>query len=373
MVVTVQRDLYGKGKLVKASDLTLGTQRCQPSPQSTNALVMFQNRLQECGSELQMTPEFLIYRTSLTYNPTPVNNAPIIRTNSAVVQIECYYPRHDNVSSNAIRPTWNPFSSTVSVQEKLDFSLQLMNDDWSAQRVSTVFQLGDVFNIQASLATNNHVPMMVFVDSCVATSSPDLSSTPRYDIIALNGCLMDGRQEDSSSAFRSPRPRSDILQFTVDAFRFSVVATSTIYITCNLRAAAASQTPDPENKACSFNKASNIWSPVEGTREICRCCDSGNCVSPQSRRLGRIYPGPRNIGKRETRMEEEHGLATLGPLMVTGADHGKALAVTLDSNSKPLDLWLFITIGSLSFSVEAAVALIGVWLIKKLVLQSRRK
>lgn len=41
-------------------------------------------------------------------------------------------PRRENVSSNAIRPTWAPFSSTLSAEESLVFSLRLMNGRWEA-------------------------------------------------------------------------------------------------------------------------------------------------------------------------------------------------------------------------------------------------
>ncbi|KAM4749246.1 zona pellucida sperm-binding protein 3-like, partial [Rhinophrynus dorsalis] len=278
MQVTVQRDLYGNGRLVKASDLTLGPRRCTPSSLSTDTDVIFQNGLQECGTVLQMTRDLLIYSTNLTYNPTPSRNSPIIRSNPATVPIQCYYHRHGNVSSKAIRPTWIPYSSTVSTEERLSFSLHIMSDDWRSKRTSNVFRLGEVFNIEASLDTENHVPMTIFIDSCVATLTPDINSSPRYEIINQNGCLVDGKQEDSSSAFVSPRPQPDKLQFTVDAFRFTGTDSSTIYITCNIRAAAISQDPDRMNKACSFSKTSNRWTAESGPTGICSCCETGNCI-----------------------------------------------------------------------------------------------
>lgn len=36
------------------------------------------------------------------------------------------------MSSNAIRPTWAPFSSALSAEERLVFSLRLMNGRWEA-------------------------------------------------------------------------------------------------------------------------------------------------------------------------------------------------------------------------------------------------
>ncbi|XP_053319893.1 zona pellucida sperm-binding protein 3-like [Spea bombifrons] len=357
MEVSVNRDLYRNGRLVKASDLSLGPRLCKPSSGSTGTAVIFQYGLQECGNTLQMTPEFLVYSTNLTYSPTPSGNSPIIRTNSAVVPIQCYYPRHGNVSSNAIKPTWMPFSSTISAEERLSFSLQLMNDNWSAPRASTVFKLGEVFHIQASVAVGNHVPMKIFVDSCVATLTPDGSSGPRYDIIGYYGCLLDGRAEDSSSAFRSPRPRPDTLQFMVDAFRFTGTDTSVIYITCSLRAAAENQVSDPLNKACSYIKSTNSWSALEGSNDICRCCETRTCTAPAPA----PFRGGRSLEREaasEPRTELDHDLATLGPLLVIGGERGQVLAVTREAAQ--VELWVLVAVGSLSLVALSLFAVVVV-------------
>ncbi|NXL65619.1 ZP3 protein, partial [Chordeiles acutipennis] len=280
VVVKVHRDLFGTGRLVRAAELTLGSAACLPVAQSAaETTVTFVAGLHECGSTLQMTPDSLIYKTSLSYKPTPSGNLVIVRTNAAVVPIECHYPRKGNVSSNAIQPTWAPFRSTLSVEERLMFSLRLMNDDWSTERPSNGFQLGESLHLQADVVSGHHVPLRLFVDDCVATLSPDRSSSPRYALIDLSGCLVDGRSDDSASAFISPRPKQETLQFMVDAFRFAGDDRNLIYITCHLKVSPADQAPNPLNKACSFNKASSLWAPVEGTGDICSCCETGNCPS----------------------------------------------------------------------------------------------
>ncbi|NXX98181.1 ZP3 protein, partial [Centropus bengalensis] len=297
LVVTVHRDLFNTGRLVNVADLTLGPAACKHS--SLNPAlntVIFTAGLHECGSIVQITPESIIYRTLLSYDPSPASNPVIIRNNPAVIPIECHYPRRENVSSNAIRPTWAPFSSTLSAEERLMFSLRLMNEDWSAERPFTGFQLGDVLNIQAEVATESHVPLRLFVDSCVAALSPGTDSSPHYSIIDFNGCLVDGRSDDTSSTFITPRPQEDMLRFSIDVFRFTGDTRNLIYITCHLKVTPVDQVPDPLNKACSFNKARNTWAPVEGTRDICSCCETGNCESPMlSRRLNPLerWPGRR--------------------------------------------------------------------------------
>ncbi|XP_065497759.1 zona pellucida sperm-binding protein 3-like [Caloenas nicobarica] len=289
VVVTVHRDLFGTGRLVKAVDLTLGSAACLPLARDVaESVVTFVVGLHECGSTLQMTPDSLIYKTILSYKPTPSGNPVIVRTNAAVVPIECHYPRKGNVSSKAIKPTWAPFRSTLSAEEKLMFSLRLMNDDWSTERLSNGFQLGESLHLQADVASGDHVPLRLFVDDCVATLSPDRSSSPRYALIDLSGCLVDGRSDDTTSTFISPRPRQETLQFTVDAFKFAGDHGNLIYITCHLKVSPADQAPNPLNKACSFNKASSLWAPVEGTGDICSCCETSSCP------LYGGYPGRTN-------------------------------------------------------------------------------
>ncbi|KAJ7311176.1 hypothetical protein JRQ81_006783 [Phrynocephalus forsythii] len=222
VVVTVKRDLFGTGRLIQAADLALGFQGCPPtSYDAAEETVTFAVGLHECGSTLQMTPDSLVYSVTLYYRPSLGSNPVIVRTSPVEVPIECHYPRKDNVSSKAIQPTWIPLSSTVSAQQRLAFSLRLMNEDWSTESTSNRYQLGDVMYIQADVTAESHMDLRLFVDNCVATLSPDVDSSPRYVVVDHHGCLVDGRSDDSRAAFVSPRPRPESLQFTVDAFRFA--------------------------------------------------------------------------------------------------------------------------------------------------------
>ncbi|NXX73678.1 ZP3 protein, partial [Urocolius indicus] len=322
MLVTVHRDLFGTGRLVRATELTLGLADCLPVVWSTaETVVTFIAGLHECGSTLKVTPDALVYSTSLNYKPAPAGNPVIIRTSPAVVPIECHYPRRDNVSSNGVKPTWAPFSSTLSSEEKLPFSLYLMNDDWSAERASTVFQLGEVLHFQAAVNAKNHAPLRLFVDNCVATPTPDRSSSPQYAFIDFSGCLLDGQLDDATSTFISPRPKQEVLQFAVDAFKFAGDSSNLIYITCHLKVSLADQAPDALNKACSFNKASNLWSPVEGTWDICSCCEMRSCDLPMhSRRLHAPSQWQRGRARRELSSQPDllvkEADVVVGPLFI---------------------------------------------------------
>ncbi|XP_060710966.1 zona pellucida sperm-binding protein 3-like [Hemiscyllium ocellatum] len=168
-------------------------------------------------------------------------------------------PRKGNVSSNPINPTWIPFSSTRSGEGHLSFSLRLMNGDWLTERPSTIYSLGDLIHIEASVSMSNHIPLKLYIDRCVATLNPDKDSTPRYSIIDYNGCLLDSKAEDSFSTFVLPGDgrEPDKLRFDLDAFRFYGDEHSLIFITCHLKVAAVDQ-GDSRNKACTFRKLENM-------------------------------------------------------------------------------------------------------------------
>ncbi|XP_060137378.1 zona pellucida sperm-binding protein 3 [Zootoca vivipara] len=320
LVVAVHRDLFGVGRLVAPADLTLGVASCPPvSFDAATNVVLFEAGLHQCGIAVEMTPELLVYRTRLFHKPSPSANPVITRTNAAEIPIECHYPRKGNVSSQAIQPTWAPFRSTVSAEARLGFSLQLMNGDWSGERPSSRFQLGEILHLQAQVEAKNHLPLRLFVDSCIASPEATLGST--YAIVDSNGCLVDGRQEHVSSAFLAPRVSETTLRFTVDAFRFAGDSRNTLYVTCHLKVTRADQMPDVRNKACSFDVASSTWLPVEGPRGICGCCEERNCDRVQGELPHTFRPRPRPLEMSWQRslpaeLTAPQAHLTLGPLFV---------------------------------------------------------
>ncbi|XP_041033012.1 zona pellucida sperm-binding protein 3-like [Carcharodon carcharias] len=205
-----------------------------------------------------MTGDFLIYTTHLNHTPE-YHGSVIVRTNGAVVPIECRFPclsRKGNVSSDPIKPTWIPFSSTKSGEGHLSFSLHLMNGDWLTERTTTVYYLGELIHIEASVSMTNHMPLKLYIDHCVATLNVGKDSTLRYSIIDHNVCLLDSKAEDSFSTFVLPidERELDMLRFDLDVFRFLGDDRSLIFITCHLKVAPVDQR-DSRNKACTFQKS----------------------------------------------------------------------------------------------------------------------
>lgn len=97
-------------------------------------------------------------------------------------------------------------------EEKLVFSLRLMEgeqgglgwgasrgrsgspslgpclaENWSAEKMTPTFQLGDRAHLQAQVHTGSHVPLRLFVDHCVATLTPDWNTSPSHTIVDFHG------------------------------------------------------------------------------------------------------------------------------------------------------------------------------------------
>ncbi|KAG8012584.1 Zona pellucida sperm-binding protein 3 [Nibea albiflora] len=150
--------------------------------------------------------------------------------------------------------------------------------DWQYERPSYQYFLGDLINIEAIVKEFFHVPLRVYVDSCVATASADMNSSPRYAFIENHGCLVDARITGSSSKFMA-RTVENKLQFQLEAFRFQGSDSGLLYITCHLKATSAAYTFDGEHRACSYI---NGWKEASGAHAACDSCESGGFDSAGS-------------------------------------------------------------------------------------------
>ncbi|XP_060933267.1 zona pellucida sperm-binding protein 3-like [Limanda limanda] len=282
--VEVEKDLLGSGQPVLSADVSLGGCPATGEDPNTHVLV-FESELHGCGSQLQMSEDSFIYVFTLIYTPSPLGDSPIVRTIDVSVNIQCHYQRKNDVSTGKVKPTWNPFTDTKSAEENLYFSLTLMTDDWQHPRPYNQFVLGDMMKFKVSVKQFHHIPLRVFVDSCVATVAPNIDTVPRYLFMGNKGCLFDSQLTGSSSRFL-PLTYSDELQFEVEAFRFQQDHSGVIYITCSLKATAATETVNANNKACSF---SDRWLEASGSNQACSCCDR-DCGTGGQSQLSRTDP-----------------------------------------------------------------------------------
>ncbi|XP_040415767.1 zona pellucida sperm-binding protein 3-like isoform X2 [Cygnus olor] len=178
--------------------------------------------------------------------------------------LQCRYPRRGSASSGAVQPTWVPFGSTVTHRRRLRFALDAYDRSWSSRLPLPTFVLGELINIQASVAADTRLPLQVFVDECVA--SPGAASQVTYQLIGDGGCLLDGRLGRSRFL---PQRRGGALRFQLDTFLFPNASSPQIFLRCHLRAAVAGA---GGSKACSYDRTAAAWRSPDGAD--CSCCGS---------------------------------------------------------------------------------------------------
>lgn len=76
--------------------------------------------------------------------------------------------------------------SLVKLKNGLDVCFFFLAD-WKSEQLSNAYYLGDLLHIEASVIQYKHVPLRVFVLSCVATAVADVNASPRYSFIEENG------------------------------------------------------------------------------------------------------------------------------------------------------------------------------------------
>ncbi|XP_057685485.1 zona pellucida sperm-binding protein 3-like isoform X1 [Corythoichthys intestinalis] len=270
VIVEVKQNFFGNGQLIRPSDLTLGG--CGLLRQDDRVL-LFRTELHGCGGTAKMTDEALIYTFSLAYSPTPVGDSLVFKTNPSEVQIECHYPRKHYVSSHAVMPHWQQFASSLLTEQQLRFSLRLLTEDHQSQRSTGVYLVGEMIHLEASVLQGYHIPLRVYVDSCVVTLSAAPNSQPAYTFIDNHGCLKDAKLTGAKSYFMQ-RSSEDKLAFQVKAFNFQKDGRNSLYITCRLTATVLSVPISSRHKACSFLVEANRWVASGGDNKVCSCCES---------------------------------------------------------------------------------------------------
>ncbi|XP_033472671.2 zona pellucida sperm-binding protein 3-like [Epinephelus lanceolatus] len=315
MEVVVKAYLFDPGRPVEPTHLRLGPVRAAgdhcTAKESGNGELVIRAALTECGSRVMFTRSSVLYNNFLLYSPPPPPPPPpspgdVMQAVAAAVPVQCEYDRRYTVSSKALKPTWSPPISVQSAHLDLDFHLRLMTNDWSSKRRSSVYFLGDVMNIEASL-DHPHLPLRLYADSCVATLTSDVTSYPRYAFIDHQGCFTDSQLDGSSSRFL-PRVRDQLLHIQLQPVLFHQDHRHTMYITCYLEAEPVSN-KEPVRRACSF--MGGRWRSVDGDDRVCESCSSG--AKSNHRRAIR--------SKTEPRHTELHGETTVGPVIFLPLQH----------------------------------------------------
>ncbi|MED6246186.1 hypothetical protein ATANTOWER_014040 [Ataeniobius toweri] len=233
--------------------------------------VVFNVELDDCNFRRLVSGNELNYTNDLLYTSSP--DSYVLPFTLPVV---CSYQR----PKNWYPMRYDPVFSTYGVEE-LVFHINLMNDDFSGPAVSTTFPLGSMIPIMASVEQVTHQPLLVLLEECVATTTPDLQiAADMYTIITNKGCLVDS--EGSRSKFEERRDVSE-LRLLLQAFRFGL--SQEVYIHCTM-AAWDPNGLDNTKKACHYVK-DHGWELLDNPvySSLCDCCDS-TCKARKARSPG---------------------------------------------------------------------------------------
>ncbi|XP_056122641.1 zona pellucida sperm-binding protein 3b [Rhinichthys klamathensis goyatoka] len=291
--VVMNADLFAAGFPVYAEELWLGpgmSSSCG-AVQTGELLLTIIANFRDCGTKLSVTDDSLVYSNVLVYSPLPSPDG-VLRQEGAVIPVQCQFQRRYNVDSAAVAPAWVPFASTVSSTDYLDFALRLMSDDWQYERGSNVYFLGDAIHLQASVTLANHLPLLLFIDWCVATPTFNFDANDiKYSFVDYRGCLSDSRSSYSRSKFLQ-RSEGNKLNLLLDAFRFHKLTSNSVYITCYLKAIPAAYSVSAQNRACSF--IDGRWQSVDGNDEVCNSCEPSKqgAAEPEPIKPFRITQAP---------------------------------------------------------------------------------
>ncbi|XP_054463183.1 uncharacterized protein LOC129098220 [Anoplopoma fimbria] len=305
MIIYVKPDVFKNGHLVSPEELFLGSAE-HPDRSECRAVAagdaeyVIEAVLQDCGSKLTISEDSVIYSNKLIISPA-ASFLGITRRMHGLVPVSCHYKRTHLVSSNAQQTLLASF--TPAKISTAAFSLKLMTDDWRSETSSRSFYIGELLHLEASYTGPDSGQRRLFIDSCVATLSPDTTSVPRYSFIENHGCLSDAKYEGSNSLLL-PRTSSSTLRLQLDVFLFHQEPRNSMYITCKLKATSEMWRSSSINKACNY--VHSRWINVDGS-DVCPCCDS-TCSKSTPDHDTNLRP--------QTPEDVTYGTVTLGPLMV---------------------------------------------------------
>uniref|UniRef100_A0A8C9RK71 Zona pellucida glycoprotein 3f, tandem duplicate 2 n=2 Tax=Scleropages formosus TaxID=113540 RepID=A0A8C9RK71_SCLFO len=254
---------------VQPSRLFLG--KCLPTNFSSGpdgAVAMFHVSLTDCHFKRVVRGHKVLYKNKLTYRPLAKPFPPKLS-----FPVVCIYDRP---------PHWHPHMPILSSGSAIGFGsllfyMGIMNENFSGPARSTSFFLGSRIPIWAAVDQQAHMPLAVFIEECVATTTTDIRTASHvYPFITNGGCLVDGKA--GSSKFLPRDTKSEIF-LSLQAFKLG--AGEKVYIHCKITAWDP-ELLDENRKACNYIKELEgyFWELLDDPTQsdLCRCCDT-SCSS----------------------------------------------------------------------------------------------
>ncbi|KAM8851395.1 zona pellucida glycoprotein 3f, tandem duplicate 2 isoform 2-T4 [Spinachia spinachia] len=260
--------------------------------------VYFNQKLAQCHFQRLLTRKHVTFTNELTYRPEPRSKPAAF-----VHAIECVYLRPPGV----VPPSLNPGAAVSEGRGGLVFNMALLNEQLSSVAKSNVVTLGSFLPIWATVEQKSHQPLLLLMEECMATSTPELHPGGAvHPIIGNKGCLVESLTENAQFL---PRYQSSAVVLLLQAFQLGVG--EEVYIHCKL-VAWDPEALDETKKACHYKKESMRWELLDDPSKssICSCCDT-TCASRS---------------KRGVELENNHfsHFSVLGPLIIMDPSDSKA-------------------------------------------------
>nr|XP_055059900.1 zona pellucida glycoprotein 3f, tandem duplicate 1 [Misgurnus anguillicaudatus] len=246
---------------------------CSPSQvaiKPDGAEAVFYAEFGACTIRRLVTVSQILYETEITSTTTS-------KASPVYYPVSCAYGRPDDWAP----PQYDPLLFHTHGQGDLNFHMALMMDDFSAVATSTTFSLGSMIPIAASVDQQSHQPLLLLLEECVASTTPELGPDSQiYPLITNKGCLMDSKKTNSKFL---PRSQLSEIRLSLQAFKFAIG--EDVYIHCEL-VAWDPKDLDGGKKACQYDRANSRWVLFDDPSQssLCSCCDT-NCQGRKKRGL----------------------------------------------------------------------------------------
>ncbi|XP_057189704.1 zona pellucida glycoprotein 3f, tandem duplicate 1 isoform X1 [Triplophysa rosa] len=246
---------------------------CPPSqvsvkPEGSEAV--FNAEFGACTIRRLVTTDQIVFATEIT-STAPSKASPVY------YPVACTYKRPKDWAA----PLYNPLVFHTHGQGELNFHMALMRDDFGGLATSTTFSLSSTIPIAASVEQHAHQPLMLLLEECVASTTPELGPDSRiYPLITNKGCLVDSKNTNSRFL---PRSKLSEIRLSLQAFKFAIG--EDVYIHCKL-VAWDPRDMDGGKKACQYDKFNSRWTLLDDPSQssLCSCCDT-NCRGRKKRGL----------------------------------------------------------------------------------------
>uniref|UniRef100_A0A8C6U2S3 CUB and zona pellucida-like domains 1, tandem duplicate 1 n=1 Tax=Neogobius melanostomus TaxID=47308 RepID=A0A8C6U2S3_9GOBI len=255
---------------IDANNLYINDQYCRPDISYYS--VVFNFPINTCGTVRKFDHGRIVYTNALrsfSSDYGEITRQSLFRLNvscrmeqDSVSQIIYEVRHHDNVSISGS----GRYNTSMAFYTSSSFYYQVT-------QVPYQVSLNQDLYVQVSQRRGDS-SLVLFLDTCVASSSPHDFQTRSYDLIR-NGCRVDSTFYSYSSGTRP------YAQFRFKAFQF-LRATDHVYIQCKVLICPASDYNSRCRRGCSRRKARDLGSehesetvvlgPIQLQGEQCFCC-----------------------------------------------------------------------------------------------------